>query len=83
MYETKTEEVRNETTGAMRRDYYFGKTEFAKTKEALIIAKFLTFLRMGLIAIVLTAVNVIASVRYTNFFKQKTALKQIIRGLDS
>jgi hypothetical protein len=73
-------ETGNKTSGAVRRDYFFSKTKFGRTIEAKLIEKLLAFIRVGLV-MVLTVVNVIASVQFTSFFKRKHALKEIIRGL--
>jgi hypothetical protein len=68
----------NETV--MRRDYASGKTEFGKTATGLFIVKALTLTRMSLVIVVLTVANVITSIKFTSFYKRKSALKQIIRG---
>jgi hypothetical protein len=80
MYEIKTVETRNVTTGLVIRGYFYSPTEFGLSSGALLIPKLLTLVRMGLVVIVLTVVNVIAIVKFTVFFKRKSAIKYSIIG---
>jgi hypothetical protein len=80
MNKITTVETRNETTGAVRRDYINGKTEFGKSQAAVYIEKSLTVFRIFLISVALSIVNVVASVKFTAFYKRKSALKERIRG---
>jgi hypothetical protein len=79
MSQVKTEETRNVTT--VRRDYYPGMTDFGKSKVGLFLKQLIALLRIGLVLVVLSIVNCIASVKYTAFYNRKLALKEIIRGL--
>jgi hypothetical protein len=81
MSHIRTEAIRNEITGAVRREYFVEKTEFGKSESGLLIMKLTVFVRIGLVIVVLSIVNVIASIKFTAFYKKKSALKDIIRGL--
>jgi hypothetical protein len=81
MSRVRTEETRNETNGAVRRGYFPEKTEFGKSQEGLVIMKLTVLVRMILVIVVLSIVNVVASIKFTAFYKRKLALKEIIRGL--
>jgi hypothetical protein len=74
-------EIRNETTGAVRRDYSNEKNEFGRTSGGLFIIKLVTLFRMFLVTVVLTVVNIIASIKFTAFLKRKSALKETTTGL--
>jgi hypothetical protein len=81
MNEVKCEELRNETTGSVRKDYFYKKTAFGKSNEGLYIVESITALRVFLVIVVLTVVNIVAAVIYAAFYKRKRAMKHEIRGL--
>jgi hypothetical protein len=78
--QARTVEIRNETTGSIQRGYFNEKTDFGNSSEAKLIEQMLLFTRIFLISVVLTVVNSIASIKYTAFYKRKSALKELIRG---
>jgi hypothetical protein len=78
MKEVDNLETRNETTGVVRKDYFSKKTVFGKTSAALLIEETLTLVRISLVTCVLTIVNIVASAKFTAFYKQKSALR--LRG---
>jgi hypothetical protein len=81
MKEVYNVETRNKTTGGVKIDYFSKKTEFGKSSTALLIEESLTLVRMVLVICVLTIVNIVAFVKFTAFYKQKSALKEIIKGI--
>jgi hypothetical protein len=80
MSKVYTEEMRNATTGVVHRGYYPARTDFGRSKVSLFIKQTTAFLRMGLVLVVLSIVNLIASIKYTAFYNRKSALTEIIRG---
>jgi phosphatidylglycerophosphate synthase len=81
MNEVRTEETRNETTGSVRKDYFYEKTAFGKSNEALYLLESITALRVFLVIVVLTVVNIVAAVIYAAFYRRKGAMKHVLRGL--
>jgi hypothetical protein len=82
MNETTSKETRNETTGSVRKDYFYQKTDFGKSSGASRLAESITIMRMCLVIVILTIANTIASVLYGRFYRKKNAILHVIRGLD-
>jgi hypothetical protein len=75
------ETISNQTTNLLERDYTYRKTEFGKSTSGYIVFKIIIIFRVTLVTVVLSIVNVIASVKFTSFFKRKHAIKKSIRGI--
>jgi phosphatidylglycerophosphate synthase len=81
MHKVRSEETRNETTSSVRKDYFYERTEFGKSKGALFLVESITIVRFFLVIVVLTIVNIVASIIYAAYYKKKRATIQAIRGL--
>jgi hypothetical protein len=80
MNEVISVETRNETMDTVHKDYFNVRSQFGQSSNATFFEQFLVITRICLISVVLTVVNAVASVKYTAFYKRKSAMKEIIRG---
>jgi hypothetical protein len=81
MNEVRCVETRNVNMSSVRKNYYYEKTAFGKSDSALYLLESITALRVFLVIVILTVVNIVTAVIYAAYYRRKRAMKHVLRGL--